>query len=173
MQEQYVAALANDLGETAARGLVEHLTVTKIELGDRLVRGGQRACTLWFLVEGTLRATLDVYGKTLVLGEVSPGSWLGEVNLIDEGPATATVVALTDCTLLALTHSELVALRDDEPEVASALLLNLIRDLSARVRNTSAGMLERVNDGEFRVARPEAKSGWISGWLTRLLGGSE
>jgi CRP/FNR family transcriptional regulator, cyclic AMP receptor protein len=70
--------------------------------------------------------------KVATLG---PGSYVGELALLDHGPRTATVVATTDIKVLVLGAREFSALLDDVPSISHKLMKALahrIRELDAK-----------------------------------------
>jgi len=159
-------------GDQAA-SLVTRMERHEIAAGTALFRYGETADRVYYLQSGTLTASLDVDGVRLEIGVVPPGHWLGEINLIDEGPASADVIANDEAVLYSLRHDALVSLRDDDPEIAAILLRNLTRDLAARLRRTSAGLVERVNDHQFRLATGEVRRGWFSRAIGKLFSGGD
>ncbi len=69
-----------------------------------------------------------------LLAILGPGQMFGELSLFDPGPRSATVTAVTDCTMQSLSHDELGQWLNGRPEVARGLLTQL------------AGRLRRAND---------------------------
>jgi CRP/FNR family transcriptional regulator, cyclic AMP receptor protein len=72
------------------------------------------------------RASIRGRGST-VLG---PGSFFGEMSLLDQGPRSATVTAETDMHLLVMGSREFSSLVDEVPTVA----LRVMRGLAERLR---------------------------------------
>lgn len=165
------AGIDAGLGPAGARWGASARAVT-VAAGDVLVTHGAPSGTLYFVVEGSFRATRPTRAGAVELGRVEAGAWLGEVGLIDQGPATATVVALTAGKLLALDHDGLERLLSDDPELACAILRRVTRTLAARLRRTSAGVLEAMDDQEVRLA-PGSEPGWVTRAMNWLGGGGE
>ncbi len=159
------------LGPASARWGAAARAVT-VAAGEVLVAHGAPSGTLYYVVEGSFRATRPTRAGAIELGQIGPGSWLGEVGLIDQGPATATVVALAPSRLLALDHAGLERLLTDDPELACAILRRVTRTLAARLRRTSAGVLEAMDDQEVRLA-PASGPGWVTRAMNWLGGGGE
>lgn len=70
--------------------------------------------------------------KVATLG---PGDCFGELALLDHGPRTATVTAVTDIDVLVLGAREFAAIIDEVPPIAHKLLKSLagtIRELDAK-----------------------------------------
>jgi len=87
--------------------------------GATIVRQGEPGDTFYVLVEGEAKVK-DANGRTL--SRLIPGDFFGEISLMDGGPRTATVVAETNLTTLALSRKDFSALLQSEPKVTVGLL---------------------------------------------------
>jgi CRP-like cAMP-binding protein len=94
--------------------------------GKLIVRQGEPGRECFVITDGKARATIRGKGST-VLG---PGSFFGEMSLLDQGPRTATVKAETDMRLLVLGSREFSSLVNDVPTVA----VRMMRGLAERLR---------------------------------------
>jgi CRP/FNR family transcriptional regulator, cyclic AMP receptor protein len=95
--------------------------------GKVLVRQGDTGQECFVIVEGKAKATIRGKG-TAMLG---PGSFFGEMSLLDRGPRSATVTAETDMRLLVLGSREFSALINEVPPVA----VRIMRGLAERLRS--------------------------------------
>jgi CRP-like cAMP-binding protein len=74
----------------------------------------------------------------------------GELSLFDPGPRSASVTAVTDAALMALSHDEMLRWLNGRPEVARGLLLQL----ASRLRKVSDVVADLVfSDVPGRVAK--------------------
>jgi len=87
--------------------------------GAAIVRQGEPGDTFYVIVEGEAKVK-DPNGRTL--SRLIPGDFFGEISLMDGGPRTATVVAATNLTALALSRKDFGALLQSEPKVTVGLL---------------------------------------------------
>lgn len=87
--------------------------------GATIVRQGEPGDTFYVIVEGEAKVK-DPNGRTL--SRLIPGDFFGEISLMDGGPRTATVVAETNLTALALSRKDFGALLHSEPKVTVGLL---------------------------------------------------
>ena len=108
--------------------------------GQVLAEEGQVGGEFFIIVDG--RATATRSG--VVLAELAPTNFFGELALLDGGPRTATVVADTDLHLLVLSRGEFKQLCRSYPTVSYRMLAGL----GARLR-TADQMIDDAN-------RPEA-----------------
>jgi cAMP-binding proteins - catabolite gene activator and regulatory subunit of cAMP-dependent protein kinases len=71
-----------------------------------------------------------------VVRTVGPGSYFGEMSVIDGGPRSATVRAMTDLVTFSLPAWTFQELIDKHPSMAKALLV----ELCSRIRKIDAGV---------------------------------
>src|SRR5262245_49643624 len=110
-----------ELGRIAA--LTDEVDVPE---GKVIVRQGDPGRECFVVKDGRARATIQ--GK---LSEpLGPGSFFGEMSLLDQGPRSATVTAETDMHLLVLGSREFSSLVDEVPTVA----VRMMRGLAERLR---------------------------------------
>jgi hypothetical protein len=69
--------------------------IRRLRAGDQLTRQGEKADELFLLLDGVLR--VDVDGNALV--EIGPGAVLGERAILERGRRTASLTAVTPCTV--------------------------------------------------------------------------
>jgi CRP/FNR family cyclic AMP-dependent transcriptional regulator len=79
--------------------LLPHMTWRTFAAGETLVRKGERADRLYYLVDGELEVA--DFKKAL-----APGAMVGEIGVFAPNQArTATIICRTDCSVLELTES--------------------------------------------------------------------
>ncbi len=82
------------------QSLLPYMTERHLAAGETLIRKGDKADRLYFLVDGILE--IPEIGKTL-----EPGAVLGEIGVFARNQErTATIVCRTDCRLYALSESK-------------------------------------------------------------------
>ncbi len=110
---------------------IESLTsMIDVAKGTEVATFGTPGQEFFIIVDGS--ATASRNGLTLAV--LGPGSFFGELALLDGGERTATVVADTDLTLLVLSRREFRSLQSTAPSVAYKLLV----ELGARLRQADA-----------------------------------
>jgi len=87
-------ALERELSSTIMRGAAKP-AIRKLRAGDMLAEQGEEADELFLLLDGVLR--VDVDGKELA--EIGPGAVLGERAILESGRRTASLSAVTACTV--------------------------------------------------------------------------
>lgn len=104
--------------------LVDEIEAPK---GKTLAREGDTGAEFFVVVEGTAIATR----RGRKVATIGPGSFFGELALLDQGPRAATVTADTDMQLLVLTSRDFSNLLDDIPSVSRRIL----RGMAERLRS--------------------------------------
>ncbi|MGH3448121.1 MAG: Crp/Fnr family transcriptional regulator [Nocardioidaceae bacterium] len=145
------APLFRGLDDEAAEALSAAMGERRIERGEVLFNEGDAGDRLYVVTEGKVklgRSSAD--GRENLLAIQGPGQMFGELSLFDPGPRSATVTAVTDCTLRSLSHDELVHWLSGRPEVARGLL----SQLAARLRKANDVVADLVfSDVPGRVAK--------------------
>lgn len=95
--------------------------------GQFIVRQGQVGSGLYVIVSGSVKV---VRGSDEI-AQLGPGEFFGELSVIDQEPRNASVQAAEPTVVLALASWDLLALLEKD----SALALNMIRQLTRRVRS--------------------------------------
>jgi CRP-like cAMP-binding protein len=99
-----------------ARALAQ--TMVRYERNKTVVTEGQAGVLMYVVVEGKL--AVSIKGK--LVERIGPGGVFGEMALIDRTPRLATVVAETDCGLLAIGRNTFLDLIKASPDFAVSLL---------------------------------------------------
>ena len=122
------------------------------------------APTTAFLIEsGRVVISTVQHGETRNLGELGPGSLLGEMAVIDSAPRSATARALTDCVLTPIDRNQFAErLAAADPVVRALLMSQLTRYRSALATLTGdaagSGAIEgRDESGAFDKIRLESE----------------
>ena len=99
----------------------------QVESGRVLMSQGDAGQEAFVIEEGTA----DVVRDGQLLATVGPGSYVGELALIDAGPRSATVTATTPMRVLVIGTREFSTLLDEVPGLARRVLVSTARRLRA------------------------------------------
>jgi CRP-like cAMP-binding protein len=88
-----------------------------------IVREGTTGTALYIVLSGKARVERDE--KTIA--ELGPGSFFGELALIEEHPRSATVVASEETDCLLFVAWEFTSLLEEHPEIAVPIMRELIQ----------------------------------------------
>lgn len=106
------------------------LRARRAERGERLIRKGDEADSMYFIVSGEVEVDQESAAPKSRLGA---GNFFGEIALITERERTATITALSTCRLLVLHKDDFVSFMDAHP------------DLKEAVREAAKRRLEEIN----------------------------
>ncbi len=153
--------------------LIEYLDPRTISANHRLIQDGESFDEMFFVWLGRLSIVLNFDQQDLIVGSVGPGAWVGEIAVMDPGPACATVVAAEDSVVLALTTEVFALLEKHHPMIASLILQVFSKELASRLRASNRLLLDVLShdDNEQLVSSPERD--WIKkvgGQLTGVRG---
>lgn len=93
--------------------------------------------SFYFLMEGKVKITKILSDREKILDILEPGEIFGEMAIIDEGPRSATIVAVDDVKALEFNKANFEILMKSKPELAIKLLkifANRIYDQKRRLK---------------------------------------
>ena len=109
---------------------LERATTMRYEAGKAIMNEGDAGTSMYIVLDG--RVAISIKGK--VVENLGAGGTFGEMALVDQSPRTASAVAETECALLAINRTALIALVKNEPAVG----LTMLRSVTARLRHMNA-----------------------------------
>jgi CRP/FNR family transcriptional regulator, cyclic AMP receptor protein len=95
--------------------------VITVKDGAEIVKEGTFGHDFYLILSG--KATVRRNGRKVA--DLGPGSYFGELSLLDNGPRSATVVAEGDTEVAVIGRREFMAVLDDVPAVTHKLLVNM------------------------------------------------
>ncbi len=120
--------------------LFRFTSTRKVTAGDALIRRGEPDRALYFVVRGNLEVVVHS-GDGLSMGpltRIGAGSVLGDQSFFDGAPRSASVWAVNDCEVAAMTPEQYRAFEESNPNLAREFLFALGRILAIRLRRTTA-----------------------------------
>jgi CRP/FNR family transcriptional regulator, cyclic AMP receptor protein len=122
------------LGEEERGTLTGLLSRVRFERGEVIFAYGDPGDSVYLVSKGRVQIFMeDVRGERIVLAENGPGSFFGEISLLDGGPRTAGALALVDTELLTLDRDDLLEFITRHPPAA----LGLLTVMGQRLRSTN------------------------------------
>src|SRR5271157_2160259 len=143
--------------------------------GDMIIAEGDEGDTAFFIVTGTVEVSIGHGAKARTIGTLGTGEVFGEMSLIEPGPRSATIKAVTDTECLATSYEEFIAAIEESPERAVGFMKTLVRrlrqmnDLMGSTSPPGRGLREMVRDWQKSVGpnklNPEvAALSWTMLW---------
>jgi CRP-like cAMP-binding protein len=106
---------------------------TNYRAGDQLLRQGDRAETVFVILEGKARVLRNEDGTDVKIAELGDGAVVGEMGVVLDKPYSSTIVADTPIVALRIDKRTFQDLLAQVPQFSLAL----IRELASRLLETS------------------------------------
>lgn len=144
--------------------LAERLDEVHFAQGQTLFSYGDPGDSLYVVVSGEVELFVkNDTGERIVLETARPGDFFGEISLLDQGPRTASGVALSEVRALLVDRGDLAEFFRLRPEAALDMLAatgRRLRESGRRLRHTAT---RNVNDVEVDNRTIVMKAAdWIS-----------
>jgi len=125
-KEGLIYLTANDWALVADKAIRVHF-----KKGDALVQRGKKADGVYLLLKGMARVQIPLQPTVRALG---PGEICGEMSFLEDGPASANVIADSEVEAYHLDRPTLQSLFELFPHLASRFYRSLATNLSRRLR---------------------------------------
>jgi CRP/FNR family cyclic AMP-dependent transcriptional regulator len=153
--------------EEDRRALAKVVDLLHLKAGTRLFETGDRGDELYIVRTGKVEIYIrNVAGEKIVLTVAEKGDLFGELSMLDEGPRTATAVALEDTELICLNRENLLLFFQKKPDAA----LDMIAAMGAMIRKADDILRTRVSrnvneEVEEKLTVIERAADWIA-WFS-------
>ena len=123
--------------------LAGYMDVYRAQAGETIIREDDGGDFMLLIIEGAV----DIFkkgmrGEQQHMTNVGPGMTLGEMSMIDGEPRFATCIATEPTVFTVLHRDDMAKIILDHPSLGSKILVKLVSMLSARLRQTSARLLQ-------------------------------
>lgn len=132
--------LREEVVEEFTRGL-EHIHFPK---GKNIITEHDECSSLFYICKGKVEINKGLNNAETPFAQLSilePGEIFGEIGFIDDGPRSASVVALEDVELMVIPRESFMNLTCTHPEV----MFNLMRTITGRLRDTNERFVDLMN----------------------------
>lgn len=104
--------------------------------GTHIIDEGIVGVSLFIIVKGKVRIYLSFGQELIEVAKLGPGEFFGEMSLIDDHAAVATVEAEEPTSVLTLTRGDFKALLSSSTEISAKLWESVARNLNSKIRKT-------------------------------------
>ena len=147
------------LNPSEKAALAERMDLIRYQPGQIVFDYGDPGHALFMVRSGEVEIYIqNEQGDKIILEISRPGDVFGEISLLDDGPRTASVVALVESELLKLDREHF----EDYVRLYTPAALNLLSAVARRLR-TSSQHIRRSQIRNVNVVTDEQET-----WLTRL-----
>jgi len=146
--------LFRSLGDKDLDEIAELLIERRFRARATIFEEGSVGEYMYVIREGEVKVSkMSDDGREKVLELLGPGLFFGEMALLDQEPRSASIKAITDCILLALSRNDFIGLLRRNPEISLVLLRELTRRLRETDEEVRGLLFERVEGRTRRVLR--------------------
>src|SRR5262245_23989578 len=132
-----------------------------------IVEEGLPGDYMYVIREGQVKVTkLSGDGREKILELFGPGSFFGEMSLLDNSPRSASVKTLAETRILALSRSDFLGVLRRSPDIAMAVIKELTRRVRQVDEHASSLSFQRVKQRTQGLLRRLAKDEVEDGWRT-------
>jgi uncharacterized membrane protein len=126
--------LFSQMDDAELAGIRALMTRETFQRGQVIIREGDTGDDLYVVVQGSAQTSVsDLSGADVVVDEVGPGGFFGELSMLTEEPRSARVQATADIVTLALGRAEFFDFLQRHPPAA----LDVLKVLGQRVSRTA------------------------------------
>jgi CRP-like cAMP-binding protein len=122
--------------------LIRLTDTVSFQKGQKIIESGQEGHCLYLLLDGSAVVCAPPPDQNVELARLKIGDFFGEISLVDDGPRSADVVAMEDCTLLRITKITIGVLAGLQPNAAVQILSAIGSELVKRLRITNQKYLD-------------------------------
>ena len=139
-------SLLQDLNPTQVTAVLMLGDLLDVPAGNELFHKGAPGDGIWLLESGVVSILAGTGADSVRLATFGPGQFVGEMGFIDGKTRSATAWADTPVRALLLDHQAVSLLVAEHHDAALKITRNIARELSQRVRLSSALMADQTVD---------------------------
>lgn len=138
------APMFGDLDEEELSEIVHILQIQKVRVGHHVFREGDVGDAWYVIYEGHVEVVKDDGADITRITEFGPRSCFGEMAILEHSTRSASVRALTDCTLFKFPRTDFDGLLKSDNLSAYKLIHQMALVLATRQRVTTARLAEML-----------------------------
>jgi CRP-like cAMP-binding protein len=143
-------ALFSGLGTEELSTLIKLTDCVSMPKGFQIIKNGEGGLCLYLILEGSAGVYAPPPDGEIEIAKFSAGDFFGEISLVDDGPRSADVVALEDCTLLRITRVTIGVLAGLQPTAAVQILSAIGSELVKRLRIANLKYIDLLHQFDGR-----------------------
>jgi len=122
--------LFSDLNFQQLMKVLETIEVKSFNAGDLIIKEGEKGQEMYIVLSGKMQ----VFRENVVLNNLAPGAYFGEMALIDDAPRSATVKAMEKTKVIILEKKKFFTLLQSETAMANKVYWFFMQNLIRRLR---------------------------------------
>lgn len=138
------------LNEDTLTFVAYHAREIRVGPGDRICEEGEPGDAFYLILSGRVQVSKFLeLGTQHLLHELYPGQFFGELALMEDAPRVASVDALEETMLLAMTKDDFQEMLEIHPEIA----VPIMRAVAARLRESDRRSIEELREKNAELAQ--------------------
>jgi CRP-like cAMP-binding protein len=118
--------------------------------GYAIIEQGKPHGKLFFTISGSFHARRKDAGSDILLGKITTGDWIGEVDIFDPCSAVCTVIAMEPSQYWVITRKSLEEYINNYQTAGNIILIGLASTLGRRVRDITQKLSEQSELSKIR-----------------------
>ena len=114
--------------------------IIEFKPNEVFINEGEEQPYLYFVIEGMVSVYRLQDGSTSVLAVLGPGEAVGEIAMMLEGKASASVAAMEKTQMWRIRHSKMQEFIEKNPKIGARLLLALLGSVAQRLTSMNADL---------------------------------
>lgn len=120
--------LFSGLTERQLKQLAKRFISREYKAGETIVTQGKGGAGMFTITSGKAEALVEALdGTKTVVNTFGPTDFFGEIALLDDGPRTASVVAIKDTDCLILSREDFIAVLKNDADMGVVIAQELAR----------------------------------------------
>ncbi|MBI3159135.1 MAG: cyclic nucleotide-binding domain-containing protein [Chloroflexi bacterium] len=143
--------------------LMERVKTHTVQPGEAIIQRGQQDDSVFMIQSGWVKVVIPEEGEEgeMVLNHVGPGEMVGELSLVDQRPRSASVIALSELSVLELTRRDFLEIMEQYPMMG----LHMLITTSKRMRfvltylEQAVTWSHKIAEGDYSFLEEEQAAG--------------
>ena len=149
--------------------LIKKLKYVSISENKNIIKDNNKNDTLYFVIEGRLDCYIEKDGSKISIGKIFPSEYVGEVSMLDNRNATASVITETPCIFYSLDKTSFNELEKEHPVISGKILRSVSSMLTNRLISTDKLLFDGLVDHkESNIHHEHSKIDSTRDWFVKL-----
>lgn len=139
------------------------MEIVRFNAGDTILSEGEDGNTAFLIVDGSVEVIVGKGTKAKSVGTLNAGDVFGEMSILEPGPRSATVKAMTNTKCAVTSYDDFIASINESPEQAIEFMKTLVRrlrqmnELMASMDPRKRGLREVFRDWQKSIQLSESE----------------
>lgn len=147
--------------------MYEQGEVFTLSAGETLIQQGDPQDTLYLILEGKVQVSISNDKLERDFIRLRKGDSIGEMTLLDQQSATATVTTLKETTLWKIPHAEVLEFWRSKPKMAAAIFAGLFTLATRRLKDLNPILITLMSDTD-NADQSEADRKFVAETIIRV-----